>query len=206
MRLLLTMTGPTASGKTELLKELVKNPAFQKLVSVTTRPKRPGEVEGVDYYFISEEEFEKLKNENQVVQSVNFGGNNYATTKSEIDKVFGTNKVPVVIVEPGGIGQFQKLEPELDYMVYPIYISAPYEVLEMRYVHRLCGQDITDYDIMRLAEIKNEVDAWPDQAHYVTHINNPSAVKEDLTWIAENLVKEINEFINYRESTDTNVS
>jgi guanylate kinase len=202
MRILITLTGPTASGKTELLKELVKNQAFQKLVSVTTRPKRPGEIEGTDYYFISEDEFQKLKADNQLVQSVNFGGNNYATTKAEIDKVFGTNKVPVVIVEPSGIGQFQCLEHELDYMVYPVYISGPYEVLEMRYVKRLDGRSLTEYDNARLAEIKNEVETWPDQAHYVTHINNPSAVKEDLTWIAENLVKEVNEFINYRESTD----
>lgn len=201
MRLLLTVTGPTASGKTELLKELVKNPAFQKLVSVTTRPKRPGEVEGIDYYFISEEEFQRLKTDNQIVQSVNFGGNNYATTKTEIDKVFGTNKVPVVIVEPGGIGQFQRLEHELDYMVYPVYISGPYEVLEMRYVQRLDGQALTEYDTARLEEIKNEVETWPDQAHYVTDINNPSSVKDDLVWIAENLIKEVNEFINYREES-----
>lgn len=199
MRLLVTVTGPSASGKTELLKTLTSNPTFAKLVSVTTRPKRDGEVEGEDYYFISEDDYQELVDNNQIVQSVNFKGCNYATTKAEIDKVFSTNKVPVVIVEPGGVTQFRSIEHELDYTVYSVYIDAPLEILKGRYVKR-SGGVVTPYDEERLKAIEDEFETWPTLVKYDAAAVNQGSNKSDLEWIASTLVSYIGEFINNCDS------
>jgi guanylate kinase len=195
MRLLVTVTGPTASGKTELLKVLTQSNTFKKLVSVTTRPKRDGEIEGEDYYFISESDFEELVENDQIVQSVNFNGFNYATTKSEIDKVFGTSRIPVVIVEPGGIDQFKNLEHELDYTVYSCYITAPWPVLEVRYLQRLNGAEPTHYDNQRLKAIRDEYDSWGSTKQYDWWMVNQTSNPEDLNWLAKTFINELGEFI-----------
>ncbi|MFN3467365.1 MAG: guanylate kinase, partial [Candidatus Brocadiales bacterium] len=56
---LLIISGPSGSGKTSICRELEKDPRVRKSISVTTRPPRPQEQEGRDYYFVSEEEFKK---------------------------------------------------------------------------------------------------------------------------------------------------
>ena len=66
--MLLILTGPTCSGKTTVAKILEQDHDFSRLVTYTTRPKRENEVEGVDYYFVSEEEFRASMENNEFVE------------------------------------------------------------------------------------------------------------------------------------------
>lgn len=81
------ITGPTCSGKTTLQRELVKL-GFEPVIQYTTRPKRPGEVEDVDYHYISNEEYLEMKRKREfsyfITYATKMGGLSYGTKKSDI--------------------------------------------------------------------------------------------------------------------------
>ena len=93
---MIILIGPSASGKTEVVKYLVNNYGYTKLVTNTTREKRIGEIDGKDYNFITREDFlSKLKN-NEFFEYVEYNSNFYGTLKKDI------TKEKVVILEPKG--------------------------------------------------------------------------------------------------------
>ena len=79
--------GPSGTGKGTVIKEiLARDPHIKFSVSVTTRPPRKGEVNGVDYYFISDEEYDRLKTEDAFYEYVDSQyGSRYGTLRSEVD-------------------------------------------------------------------------------------------------------------------------
>lgn len=93
---MLILIGASASGKTEIAKILIKKYDFKKMVTTTTRKKRKGEINKVDYNFITVNRFKKLKDENKFLETVKYNNNYYGTPKkgATIDKV--------LIVEPEG--------------------------------------------------------------------------------------------------------
>lgn len=100
---MIILVGASASGKTEAAKELNKLYGMKKAVTTTTRPLRKGEKDGVDYFFVSKEEFEKRIKENKLVEHALYAGNYYGCGKDQVDK----NKV--LIVEPNGLRAFKAL-------------------------------------------------------------------------------------------------
>lgn len=92
---MLVLIGASASGKTEIAKLLIKNFGFEKLVTTTTREIRPGEVKGVDYNFITLEEFFIRKNNDTFFETVKYNNNYYGTPKKSKDN-------NVLIVDPVG--------------------------------------------------------------------------------------------------------
>lgn len=78
---LFLISGGSGSGKTTLARSLMTN----ELTSFTTRAKRTGEIDGKDYIYISNEEFENLLNSNGLVESTEYGGNKYGLTKAELE-------------------------------------------------------------------------------------------------------------------------
>jgi len=93
---MLILIGASASGKTEIAKILIKKHNFLKMVTTTTRKKRKGEINGIDYNFITTKRFEKLKKENKFLETVVYNNNYYGTPTKGAD----INKV--LIVEPEG--------------------------------------------------------------------------------------------------------
>lgn len=100
---MIILVGASASGKTEVAKELKKKYAIQKVVTHTTRLKRAHEIDDIDYHFVSVEEFLKLQSENYFVETTLYNGNYYGTSKKEI----ADNKC--LIVDPNGLHAFQAL-------------------------------------------------------------------------------------------------
>lgn len=100
---MIVLTGPSASGKTEVAKLLFSQYGIKKVVTHTTRAKRITEVEDVDYHFVTKEEFLKLKAADEFVETTDYSNNFYGTSKSEIadDKA--------VIVDPNGVKAFMSL-------------------------------------------------------------------------------------------------
>lgn len=190
-RILVTVTGPSASGKTELVHRLIDGHGFGKLVSVTTRPMRVGEVEGKDYYFISESDFNDHEATNGLIQSVNFNGKNYGTTIDGLERVFEAGLTPIVIVEPGGVNQFESLEDKHDFVVYSVFITAPYEVLEQRFKSRI-GSELSEYDQRRLDAIKVESETWHDTHIWDTVFHNGGNDKSSIDWMCKLLTEHVN--------------
>ena len=67
---MLVLVGPSASGKSAIVKYLMKNYGLEKFITCTTRPLRVGEVNGVDYYFLTNDEFSKYYEANQFIETV----------------------------------------------------------------------------------------------------------------------------------------
>jgi Guanylate kinase len=185
-RLILTVTGPSGSGKTELVRELCDKHSFAKLISVTTRPKRPGEIEGQDYYFISEEEFIQLEQNKGLAQEAVFNGFRYGTTVAELERVSALGKIPIVIVEPGGIPQFERIANEYGYKLLTIFIEAEGKTLIKRYLSRIStGEklDRLEYHARRIAAISDEL-KWKDSWDFDMCFHNNSDDLADISRFA----------------------
>lgn len=161
---IVTVTGPSGSGKTELVHELCANHPFSKLVSVTTRPMRNGEIEGKDYYFITDEEFTEIEQRSGLIQATEFNGYSYGTTAAELERISALGRVPIVIVEPTGIPQFQHIAAEHGYRLRTVFMDAERTTLIERYLQR----------------VRNE----PDSGRLPYHARRIAAIPEELSWSA----------------------
>ena len=85
---LIVFSAPSGAGKSSLIKEVVSNSSgnIDLSISATTRPQRNGEEHGRDYFFISDEEFNKLKDQNSFIEYANVYGYQYGTLKSFVDE------------------------------------------------------------------------------------------------------------------------
>jgi len=99
---MLVLIGASASGKTEIAKILIAKYNFEKLVTYTTREIREGEIDGVDYHFVSLEEFMKKKNNNEFQETAVYNDTYYGSPKS------GADFYKVIIVEPKGANSIYK--------------------------------------------------------------------------------------------------
>ncbi len=101
--IMLILVGASASGKTEIAKRLGVLYGIKKAVTHTSRFPRKGEVNHIDYHFVTPEEFLELKKENAFVETTHYNGNYYGCSKKEIarDKV--------VVVDPNGLASFLAL-------------------------------------------------------------------------------------------------
>ncbi len=105
---MIVLTGASASGKTETAKELKTLFGIRKVVTHTTREKRIGEKDGVDYHFVTKEKFLELKKQDYFVETTEYNGNFYGTSKPEIQED------KVLIVETSGARVFLGLnDPEI---------------------------------------------------------------------------------------------
>lgn len=110
---LFILSGPSGSGKNTVYDELAKRiPRIEQTVSATTRKPREGERNGVDYYFLSVEEFERKIENEEFVEYVKYGYNYYGTLKSEIRRLSALGKIVVLIIEVQGADHVKKAFPE----------------------------------------------------------------------------------------------
>ena len=116
----LIILGPSGVGKDTIIIMLLKKypDIFYKLPSYTTRPKRKGEKEGVDYFYITKEEFQAMKNENKLIGIQEYNGNFYATDKSKLNELM--NKGDKIIILNYNIETANKVKDELDFNLIAI--------------------------------------------------------------------------------------
>jgi guanylate kinase len=101
---LIIITAPSGAGKTSVTKYLLsKIPALAFSVSATTRKPRSNEVDGIDYYFISEEDFHKKIHENDFIEwEMVYEGKYYGTFKSELERIWNASKIPLLDIDVKG--------------------------------------------------------------------------------------------------------
>ncbi|MGN6340890.1 MAG: guanylate kinase [Ginsengibacter sp.] len=110
---IILITAPSGSGKTSVVNHLMKKfPELSFSVSATTRQPRNGEKNGVDYYFISEPEFrEKIHNKEFLEWEMVYEGKYYGTLKSDIERIWKENKIPVLDIDVQGAIHVQQQYP-----------------------------------------------------------------------------------------------
>ncbi|RDL38045.1 Guanylate kinase [Venustampulla echinocandica] len=149
------ISGPSGVGKGTLYKLLLeRNPSiFATSISHTTRDPRPGEQRGVDYYYVSMEEFERMIGENAFVEHAKFGDNRYGTSKKMIEDLTASGRVVVLDIEMEGVKQIKNSHIEARY----IFIAPPsVEILEQRLRGR--GTEKEDSIQKRLAQAQKELE------------------------------------------------
>jgi len=108
-RLLFCFCGPTASGKSSICRKIVESVKDAELsVSTTTRPIRPGEKKGRDYFFVTQEEFAARVQSGSFVEYAQYNGNFYGTEYRNIDAASATNVDLLLDIEVQGVQQLKK--------------------------------------------------------------------------------------------------
>lgn len=106
---LFLITAPSGAGKTTICKQVG---IWSECVSHTTRPKRVGELEGITYYYVSKDEFKDMENDELFVESVEYDGNKYGLSVSELNsRLSSGRKNAYVIVEHDGYKQIKEKYP-----------------------------------------------------------------------------------------------
>jgi guanylate kinase len=157
---LFTLTGPSCSGKTTLIRKLLETNHFSEVISFTSRQPRGGEVHGVDYYFLDAKTCEKLVKAGECAEHIKFKDNHYGILKSEIGVKFLEGKTPIVIVEPKGLVQLRK-----NYDCFVTYVDCDLVTLYTRFLSRFrqSPDANVEYEAKRVASIYLEQKEWLDK-------------------------------------------
>lgn len=178
---MIVITGASATGKTETARVIKTLYGIQKVVTHTTRPMRLGEVQDVDYHYVSKEEFLKLKEKGYFVETTEYNNNYYGTSKAEI----APNKI--LIVETSGAKVFLGLnDPSI--VVFRLLASK-----KLRHSRMLERGDSLESIKSRLA---NDVTCFDDSALKDPRIINIQTARMTIEEVARKI------FDIYKQKTD----
>jgi guanylate kinase len=168
---ILVITGPSGVGKGTLIKGLLERvPGLQLAVSATTRKPRTGEVNGVDYHFLSAEDFERRVAAGEFVEHAEYAGNRYGTLKSELSR---PARGIVLEIDVQGARQVREALPEAKL----IFIEPPsFEDLERRLAGR--ASDQPEQIERRLAAARDELTAAGEFDHRIVNDDLQRALQE----------------------------
>lgn len=151
--MLITILGPSCSGKDTLAKELMKNYDWKGIVSYTTRDKRPGEKDGIDYHFVDKDKFRNMIMREEFAEYESYSeGRFYGTSKEDISNAAKSDNIYIAVVTPGGLRSIKTIVPP-EYL-YSIYLTANLGTRVKRYVDR-CG--IENFDFSDMNEVNGRV-------------------------------------------------
>ena len=199
---LVILSGPSGSGKTSVAREVCKKIGLEKTyfsISTTTRSPREGEVNGVDYFFVTKDEFLKDIEENQFLEWAEVHGNYYGTSLKQIKNALQDGKIVFLDIDVQGFESINKIYPEVITSVFitthnkQILIdrlknrgTETEESLQIRLINALSEmRKIEEYDYLLINDDFNES---VDNLEAIARISLLKASKNNL----ENFIKEWN--------------
>lgn len=156
--MIIILVGESASGKSSIEKALVKNHGLQKVISYTTRPHRDGEVDGIDYHFITDKKFKELQSKNFFGEVGEYRGWHYGSSISDCMK-----DGMVTVLTPHGFRQMKNIN-ELD--IISFYIKVPRRDRIIKILQR--GDDIEECYRRNLTDV-GMFDGIEDEVDFVLH-------------------------------------
>jgi guanylate kinase len=168
------ITGPSGVGKGTLIRRLLERfPDLALSVSATTREPREGEVNGRDYHFLTEEQFQERRDADDFLEFASYSGNHYGTLKSELERCLDKGRSVVLEIEVQGAQQVRQSKPDS----VQIFIAPPDEsVLRDRLTGR--GTDSAEAIDRRLKVAEQELAAQNDFDHRVVNDDLDQATAE----------------------------
>ncbi len=180
---MIILSSPSGAGKTTLVKKISKEKNYKISISHTTREPRNNEIDGVDYFFVKQENFETLIQENAFLEHANVFENMYGSTKEQVFKNLKNGFNVLFDIDWQGAQQIKK--QTLDYKLISFFILPPSkEILLERLVTR--GETNNEIIQMRMKQFDKDVLHWEEYDYVV---------------INQDLDKCYNEIIGYLENT-----
>lgn len=166
--MLIVVSGPSGTGKGTLCERLLaEDPSLTFSVSVTTRAPRSTEIEGVHYFFISDEAYDKLLAQDAFLEHATVHAHRYGTLKSQVDELMEKGLNVVLDIDPQGAREVMRQRPDC----VSIFILPPsYETLRVR-LHTRNTDDPVEIN-RRLGNAKGEIDQM--------HLYQYAVVNDDL--------------------------
>ena len=180
---ILIITAPSGAGKTSITRHLMKHlPVLSFSVSATTRKARANEMDGVDYYFISGEEFKKKIQLKEFAEwEMVYEGKYYGTLKSELKRIWGLGKVPVLDIDVKGAIHVQQQYPE---NTISIFVEPPsVEELKKRLLSR--GTENEDSLNARVSKASYEIGFKDHFDKVIVNDNLDNACEKALSIVQE---------------------
>ena len=171
---LYTVSAPSGAGKTSLVKALIESTTdIGVSVSHTTRGIRPGEVDGVNYHFVSHAEFEDMLGANAFLEHAPVFGNFYGTAQSWVEKTLANGQDVILEIDWQGAAQVRHLLPE----TIGVFILPPSKIaLRQRLTGR--GQDDSSVIDARMAEAESESSHYCETDYLIINDNFDAALQD----------------------------
>lgn len=172
---ILIISGPSGCGKSTLLKEVYKDiDDYYFSISTTTRAPRTGEINGIDYFFVTKEEFEKDIKNDDFLEYAKVHDNYYGTSLKPINKALQENKLVIFDIDVQG---HEIVRNKLDSIVTSVFITTPsLRVLEERLNSR--NTDTSDIIEKRIKNAKGEVEFFQDYDYLIINDDLQTATKQ----------------------------
>lgn len=172
---ILIISGPSGCGKSTLLKEVYKDiDDYYFSISTTTRAPREGEVNGVDYFFVTKEEFEKDINNGDFLEYAKVHDNYYGTSLKPINKALDESKLVIFDIDVQG---HEIVRKKLSSITTSVFITTPsLEVLESRLNSR--NTDSIEIIEKRIKNAKGEVEYFQDYDYLIINDDLQTAAKQ----------------------------
>lgn len=175
--LLFVLSSPSGAGKTTLSKALLERDDNLELsVSITTRPPRPGETHGEDYFFHSQDEFEAMQSSGALLEWATVFGNSYGTPRAPVEACLEAGRDVLFDIDWQGGQQLSERMPSDVVRVFILPPSA--EALHGRLQNR--AQDSDDVVLQRMQAASDEISHWAEYDYVV--------INQDLTESLDGLV------------------
>ena len=174
--LLLALSSPSGAGKTTLARRLLDAESEELLlsVSVTTRPIRPEETDGKDYWFVTEAIFHRMRDADEFLEWAQVFGNYYGTPRKHVEDAVSAGQDVLFDVDWQGGRQLAENVPDDVVRVFILPPSA--QVLEARL--RARNQDSADVVALRMAQASGEISHWIEYDYVIVNENIDSSFEQ----------------------------
>ena len=162
---LFVVSGPSGTGKDTIVARLLADhPEIHHTISATTRAPREGEQDGVNYFFVSKEDFERKLQNDEIVEHTCYCGNYYGTLRSEIERHMREKTPVILVIEVEGAGNIKRLYPGAT----TVFVLPP-DIQELERRLRARGTEDEATIQKRLTRAQTEI---ANAIHYDEHLGN----------------------------------
>jgi guanylate kinase len=192
---LFILSAPSGTGKTSLTKALLRvNINLWLSISYTSRPIRPGEVEGHDYYFVERKVFEQMLGNGEFIESAEVYGNLYGTSQKWINETIDSGKDVLLEIDSQGAQQVRKIFSN----VVSIFVLPPsLEVLESRLEDR--NQDSKEVIAKRMDAAKEEISHVSEYDYVIINDNMDIALRDLVCVVQSERLRMSAQLIRYHD-------
>ena len=183
---MIILSSPSGAGKTTLVKKIAQENNFKVSISHTTRKPRTNEVNGKDYFFVSETEFENLINNKEFLEYAKVFENYYGSSKNRVFE--NLNKGENVIFDIDWQGAEQIKKQKLSYKLVTLFILPPSKT---ELFNRLKNRDMKDKNIVeqRMKQFNDDIEHWKNYDFVVINDNLDKCYEEIIYYIQKKINK-----------------